>query len=219
MKRSTLGERGSIHPSTIIIIVLTLVSIGTAAFGGWAYLQYNEARTDVQGQIDVAVAEAKNEQAKEDEKKIQAAREQPFVQFVGPEDYGRVTFKYPRNWSAYEATDVSGGRGTYNAYLNPVVVPPVSGVNRFALRVTIEDRAYESVVQNYQKTVDRGDLQSRAFSADEQSGIRLDGQFDKNIRGAAVIFKIRDKTLTIRTDADTFKPYFDEIIKTIEFNR
>jgi hypothetical protein len=48
--------------------------------------------------------------------------------------------------------------------------------------------------------------------------IRLDGSFSTDIRGSAVIFKIRDKTVTIRTDADTFKPDFENIIKTINFN-
>lgn len=215
-----LSQRGGIHPSTIIIIVLALLTVGAAVFGGWAYVQYDAARTDVDGQIATAVATAKNEQAKEDEKKIQAAREEPYTQFVGPTDYGRVTFDYPRNWSVYEATDVSSGRGTYQAYLNPVVVPPINGRdNRYALRVTIEDKSYDDIIDDYRRDVENGTLSSRGFSVDGQSGTRLDGEFGRDVRGAAVVFKIRDKTLTIQTEADTFKPYFEKIIKTIQFNK
>lgn len=202
-----------------MIVVLTILFIGAAAFGVWAYLQYDEKKTDVDGQIATAVAAAKNEQAKEDEIKIQKAKEEPYNQFVGPEDYGRVTFEYPRNWSVYEATDVSGGRGDYEAYLNPVVVPTIRGDNRYALRVTIEDEAYDSIIEDYQRDVEDGALKSQSFSVDGQTGTRLDGTFDRDVRGAAVVFKIRDKTLTIRTDADTFKPYFETIIKTIQFNK
>lgn len=213
-------ERGSIHPSTIIIVIMTMLFIGAGAFGVWAYMQYDAKRTDVDGQIAIAVADAKNEQAKADEKKIQAAKENPYSQFVGPEDYGRVTFDYPRNWSVYEAADVSSGRGTYKAYLNPALVPLISNSdNRYALRVTIEDKQYESVLKSFESKVEKGDLKSKSFSADGETGTRLDGTFSEKVRGAAVIFKIRDKTLTIQTDADTFKPYFEKIIKTIQFNR
>ena len=54
--------------------------------------------------------------------------------------------------------------------------------------------------------------------ANGQSGTRLDGKFSDDIRGAAVIYKIRDKTAVIQTDADTFKADFDALIKTITFN-
>jgi len=54
--------------------------------------------------------------------------------------------------------------------------------------------------------------------ADGNNGTRLDGAFTKDIRGYAVIFKIRDKTLTIRTDANTFKSDFNKLINTIKFN-
>ena len=213
-------ERGSIHSSTIMIVILTLLFIGAGAFGVWAYMQYDAKRTDVDGQIATAVASAKNEQAKEDEEKIQAAKENPYSQFVGPEDYGRVTFEYPRNWSVYEAADVSGGSGTYKAYLNPTLVPLISkGDNRYALRVTIEDKQYESVLKSYESKVEKGDLKSQSFSVDGETGTRIDGSFSDTVRGAAVVLKIRDKTLTIQTDADTFKPYFEKIIKTIQFNR
>lgn len=217
--KTHLYARGSVHPSTIIIIVLTLLVIAAASFGAWAYLQYDEKRTDVDGQIATAVAEAKNEQAKEDEVKIQAAKENPYSQFVGPADYGRVTFEYPRNWSVYEATDVSGGSGDYEAYLNPLVVPPIERDARYALRVTIVDEAYDSVLEEYSGAIEEGVLTAKSFTVDKETGTRLDGSFDDDIRGAAVIFKIRDKTLTIQTDANTFKPYFEKIIQTIQFNR
>lgn len=217
--KTHLSVRGGVHPSTIIIIVLTLLVIGVASFGAWAFLQYDEKRTDVDGQIATAVAEAKNEQAKEDEVKIQAAKENPFSQFVGPADYGRVTFDYPRNWSVYEATDVSDGSGDYEAYLNPLVVPPIENDARYALRVTIVDEAYDSVLDDYQGEIEDGLLTSESITVDQETGTRLDGAFSDEVRGAAVIFKIRDKTLTIQTDADTFKPYFEKIVPTIQFNR
>lgn len=53
----------------------------------------------------------------------------------------------------------------------------------------------------------------------DQNGTRLDGSFTEDIRGFAVIFKIRDKTVTIRSDAETFKGDFNALIQTITFNK
>lgn len=211
-------KRGAIQSSTLIIIGLVVVILGISGVAIWSYLKYQEARDDVDGQIAVAVAAAKKEQAEEDELKIQAARENPYVQFVGPADYGRVTFNYPRNWSAYVHKDASKG-GNFEAYLNPITVPPVSINERYALRVVIEDKDYESVLSSYERLVDKGDLKTSNITINGYNGTRIDGAFSKDIRGSAVLFKIRDKTLTIRSDANTFKKYFDEIIKTIEFNQ
>lgn len=211
-------QNNTVSTITLVIAGLVLLILILGGVAIWSYLQYDAARTDVDGQIAVAVVEAKKQQAEEDELKIQAARENPYVQFVGPDDYGRVTFKYPRNWSVYVDKDASKG-GDYEAYLNPVTVPPVSDKERFALRLTIEDDPYEKVLARYSKRVEKGDLKTTNVAINGVSGTRVEGAFSKEIRGSAIVFKIRDKTLTIQTDALTFQRYFDELIKTIEFNR
>ena len=211
-------QHGAIQSSTLVIVGLVVLLLAVGGVAIWAYLQYQEKSTDVDGQIALAVAEAKREQAEEDEIKVQEARETPHVQFVGPSDYGRVTFDYPRNWSLYIDQDASRG-GTFAAYLNPVFVPPISQSERYAARVIIEDKDYEDVLSSYQRLVERGDLKTTNVNVGGVNGTRVDGAFSKEIRGSAILLKIRDKTLTIRTDAETFKKYFDELIKTIEFNQ
>jgi len=74
------------------------------------------------------------------------------------------------------------------------------------------------VIEDYKDLVKSGKLTTSSVKANSQNGTRLDGSFTKDIRGAAVIYKIRDKTAIIRTDADTFKPDFENLIKTITFN-
>jgi hypothetical protein len=66
--------------------------------------------------------------------------------------------------------------------------------------------------------VKSGALQSSTIKINGVDSTRLDGNFTKDIRGSAVLFKIRDKTVTIRTDADTFKPDFDALVASIKFN-
>lgn len=210
-------EHGGVSGTTLAIIGLVVMVLVAGSAAIWAYINYNEQKSNVDGKIELAVAEGKNQQADEDEKKFAEREKEPNREFVGPDDYGRLTFDYPKTWSAYEETDISGG-GTYEAFLHPGVVPPISPSTQVSLRVTIEEKDYDQVVRKYERKVESGDLRSSGASANGHSGTRLDGNFDKNIRGAAVIYKIRDKTLTIRTDADTFKPDFERLIRTIDFN-
>ena len=210
-------EQGGVSGSTLAIIGLIILVLGAGSAAIWAYVNYNEQKTNVDGKIDLAVAEAKKEQSDVDEAKFAEREKEPNRQFVGPDDYGRLTFMYPKTWSVYVARDVSKG-GSYESYLNPVTVPPVSNTQQFSLRVLVEEKDYDQVVKSYENDVEKGELRSSVTSANGHNGTRLDGNFTKDIRGSAVIYKIRDKTLTIRTDADTFKPDFEKIITTIDFN-
>jgi hypothetical protein len=95
----------------------------------------------------------------------------------------------------------------------------VSASQQYSLRVTIEEKNYDTVISGYSSLVKKGDLRSSAVSVDGNNGTRFDGSFSKDIRGSAVVYKIRDKTVTLRTDADTFKPDFDALIMTVKFNQ
>lgn len=212
-------EAGAIKGSLIAIILLSIGLAGAIAFGAWSFIQYDDYRTNFDSKVELAVGESKKEQAVICEEKITKIEEEPNRQFVGPTDYGRVTFDYPKDWSVYEATDVSKGSGTYEAYLSPIVVPPVSNTQKYAIRVTIDEKNVDDVLTGYERDVESGELKTSSFSASDVAGTRIDGNFTKTIRGSAVIFKIRDKTLTVRTDSKTFDKYFNELIKTIKFNQ
>lgn len=201
--------------STIILIVLF---VGLIALTVWIYINYNDQKTNVNGKVDIAVSAAKKTQSDADQAKFTEREKEPNREFVGPNDYGRVTFNYPKTWSVYIDEDAVNG-GNYEAYLNPITVPPVSSSQQFALRVVIESKDYDKAISIYNSLVKRGDLKASSVTADGNNGTRLDGSFTKDIRGSAVIFKIRDKTLTIRTDANTFKTDFNKLIRSIKFNQ
>lgn len=212
-------QQGIISGQLVAIAGLGLLVMILGGVSIWAIVSFNEQKTDVEGRVAVAVAEAKNIQATEDEKKYLEREKEPLDKFVGPEDYGLLTFGYPKTWSSYIDKDAANG-GEYRAYFHPDAVPPVgnSETAQFALRVTIEQRDYDQVVQSYDGLVKRGDLKQSSTASQGNNGTRLEGNFSKNIRGAAVIYKSRDKTITLRTDALTFKSDFDKLVQTIEFN-
>lgn len=201
-----------------IKIVIIILFAGVLAFAVWSFINYMDQKTDVDARVSTAVATAEKEQADADEAKFLARDKEPNREFVGPDDYGQLTFNYPKTWSVYINKDASSG-GTYEAYMNPLTVPTVSTSQQFALRIIIEEKDYDKAIASYDALVKKGDLKSSSVTVGEATGTRLDGAFSSNIHGSAVIFKIRDKTLTIRTDAETFKTDFDALITTIKFNQ
>lgn len=211
------SSRGSIDIWMISTICLAVLTIGAVIFGVWAFMNYTDQKTDVDSRVSDAVATAKKDQADSDEAKFAQREKEPYRAFVGPDDYGQVNLSYPKTWSIYVGNDASEG-GEYQAYLNPVLVPTIAASQQYALRINIAQKSYESAVASYDSLVKEGDLKSSSVTIGGVTGTRFDGAFSKDIRGSAVLFKIRDKVLTVQTDADTFKPDFETLIATIKFN-
>ncbi|MES2630934.1 MAG: hypothetical protein V4611_03175 [Patescibacteria group bacterium] len=215
---------------TFVFLTTALIALGV---GVWAYINYVDQKDNTDAKISTAVTVAVKDQADKDAADFLEKEKQPNRQFAGPDDYGRLSFDYPKTWSIYVDEDAVDG-GSYEAYFNPVSVPPVNDATQYALRVIIEEKDYDKVLASYDSLVKKGDLKTSAVKADGTDGTRIDGSFTKDIRGAAVVFKIRDKTVTIRTDADTFirnktaldgtsaaavPGDFDALIATITFNK
>lgn len=222
MKSRMKKETGAIGPAVIAIVILVILFVAAGSLAIWSFVSYSKAKYDVDTKVALAVAEAKKAQADVDEVKFAEREKEPNRQLVGPEDYGRLTFMYPKTWSVYEATSVERGTGgTYEAYLNPGVVPPVNGGKdtRYALRVSIASREYDQVISSYAAAVKKGDLKSTVATVNGHVGTRFDGQLTSgNIRGSIMVFKIRDKTASLRTDVEIFRPDFDRIIQSLDFN-
>ncbi len=214
MSRKDL-ERGASNPLLIASIILGIFA--ALATGGfiWAYGNYVDQRDNTNAKVEKAVTEAKKEQSMLDEKDYLERAKQPYNQLVGPDDLGHVTFSYPKTWSVYETK-----RGQeYEAYLYPGIVPTVSGTQPYATRVNVDSEDYESAVRGYMALVKKGDLKSTPITVNNFTGVRLDGKFSPTRTGSAVVFKVRDKTLTIATDADAFRADFDSVIvKSLDFN-
>lgn len=218
--QNTYGSRetGAVHPLLVSTIIFAVFTVAFGGFAIWAFVNYTDQRDNVDRKVESAVTEAKKVQSQADEKIFLEREKQPYTQFVGPDDLGHVTFSYPKTWSMYVAKD--GASGTvYEAYFHPVSVPAVSTAQSYAARIVVSDATYEASLKTYESAVKKGDLKSSPITVNGFSGIRLDGTFSKTRQGSAVLFKIRDKTLAIFTDATTFQGDFNEVIvKSLDFN-
>lgn len=212
------SESGAVSAWLITAIAFIVISLVTGFSAYWALTNYLDLKTNFDTKKQTAVTDAVKKQADQDAAYYQEQEKKPNQLFAGPDDYGRLTFDYPKTWSVYVNQDGSGNGDTYEAYLNPVTVPPVDDATRYALRVKIEQIDYDEALSEYNNLVEDGSLVSSSETINGQPASRLEGNFSEDIRGIAVIFKIRDKTVTVRTDANTFKADFDSLVKTIKFN-
>ena len=209
---------------TIAIIVLSLIAVTFIGLFIWMTIQYNDAREDVDGQINTAVNQAKDEQAMQLENEFLEREKYPFKTFAGPADYGQLTFEYPKTWSVYVAEAATSG-GDFNAYFNPVQVDAVSDETVNALRVTIRNAGFDEVSDEYQREMDRRDanlsMESVTIGKDNDiTANRYTGTIPgTELNGFIVIFKIRDKTAILQTDSVFFQEDFDKLLGTVTFNK
>lgn len=208
---------GAANGMLIGVIALVVAVVGMAGLSVYLYMQYDEQKTNVESKISLAVSESNKELETKLEADFQKRENARTLEFASPADLGRISFMYPRGWSVYVDNDGQRG-GDYKVFFHPKIVPTVSNSERFALRLVIEDKAYDRIIDGYQNDVKRGDLKSSPIKFNGHSGTRFDGAFSKDIRGSAIVFKVRDKTVTMRTDAETFLPEYENLIKTADFN-
>lgn len=205
---------------TIVIVVLSLVVVTFVGLFIWMTVQYNEASTDVNGQIKAAVDAAVDENTMEMEMEFAEREKEPYRDFAGPIDYGGLSFRYPKTWSLYVAKDAVNG-GDYAAYFNPIEVNEVGRNTINALRLTIRDAAFDTVVAEYQKYMERKDS-NLSVSSVTVAGVaanRYTGRIpDSELEGFIVIFKIRDKTAILQTDSVQFEADFNRLLETVRFN-
>lgn len=202
---------------TIILIVVTIVTIIFVFLYVNQKGEYDAISAEVDSRIDAAVAIAVADNTTKMETEFAEREKYPYREFVGPADYGSLGFSYPRTWSVYIARDAANG-GDFEAYLNPTEVQPVSSKTINALRVTIRDTAFDSAIRTYESLVKSQKVQ---FTTRTVGGLLANlyvGSLPNGIEGAVVVFKLRDKTVMLQTDAELFITEFYKILDTVTLN-
>lgn len=209
---------GAKRRNIIMIIIMVFLAIISIVFVILFIMKLIEARNltmDQDSRIDAAVAIAVAENTEKLNAEFEIARKDPYREFLGPEDYGSVSFKYPQTWSVYVAKNAANG-GDFEVYMNPVEVEAPNSTTINALRFTIRDQAIDSVMQTYESAVKSGRM---VFSTRQVGGVTANlyvGQLPSgNLQGAVCLFKVRDKTVVLQTDAEVFLEEFYRILDTV----
>lgn len=209
------GEKKRTAIMVVIMFFLGVIAIVAIVLFVMKLIESQTIEADLDSRIDAAVAIAVAENTEKLNAEFEIARKDPYREFLGPEDYGSLSFKYPQTWSVYIARNASNG-GDFEAYMNPVEVEAPSATTINALRVTIRDAAIDSVMQTYESAVKSGRM---TFSTRQVGGVTANlyvGQLPSgNLQGAVCLFKLRDKTVILQTDADVFLDEFQRLLDTV----
>ena len=212
----SMEQKGYVNSWMIMAIGAFVLFLIAGGFAIWSFMEYSQTKNGVDARVQVETAKAKAEQAEIDQKKFSEEAKNPRIEFVGPSEYGRVSFMYPKTWSVYIDRDGSD-RGDYVAYLHPKEVPSIHNKDsRFAMRLEIINKDFNTVLKNYEQKVKKGELSSSSVEFNGIAATRIDGAFSKELRGTVVLMKVNDKTIRFSTDADTFKPDFEAVLKTLK---
>lgn len=218
MNDSPHTQAGFLSGAGVASIFLGILTLVFGSIMIWALVNYNDQKNNVDSKIAAGVEAGKKEQKDADQVIFDEKEKEPLKEFIGPKDLGRVTFKYPKTWSVYTENNGTGGTG-YQAYMHPEAVPNIQG-NKFALRIAIVNQSYEQVLEQFSPLVKQGQLGSESITTSGFNGTKLKGNFSPSLQGSAVVFKIRDKTLVLRTDLPSFQTDFDEkIVKNLSFQQ
>lgn len=200
---------------TILLVIISIVAIVFIWLYIQKYIQWKTTSDNLNAQIDSAVAVAVAENTTKMEAEFAEREKFPYKTFTGPVDYGSFSFTYPQTWSVYIAKDASKG-GDFEAYLNPVEVYPTSDSSTInALRVKIRDASFDSVVKSYESAIKRGTLTLKTETVGGILANIYTGEVAKEMRGAIMVLKLRDKTVILQTDAEKFLDEFYRILGSV----
>lgn len=208
----------------IILFAITLVGfvVGTG-FGVWAFMQRQQYKNDAEEMVAAAVAQAEERVAAEEVKKSEEREKSPSRPFMGPDTFGALTFMYPKNWSGL--VNQAGSGDVVDGYFYPTIIPGIKAENFYALRVQIVSNSYDQEVKKLDEAkIKSGKLRItpyRPAKVPSVLGIRVDGEVNPNKKGtgAMVMMPVRDKTIKIYTENDTYLKDFNEtIVPSIVFN-
>lgn len=204
---------------TILLIVISILLVIFIGLFVWMFVQWDSAKTNVDGQINEAVASAVDENTKQLQNEFAEQEKYPYKTFTGPAEYGSLSFEYPKTWSVYIAENSSSG-GDYIAYFNPGEISPIGDDTINALRVTITADTFEDAVEDYSDGVADGLLSQSVITVNNESINYYKGTLPgEKLVGRAVVFKLRDKVATIQTDAEVFASEFDKLLSTVTFSQ
>ena len=136
----------------IVIAVLAILVLACGTVAALKIVDYNKLSNNFDSKLESSLTEKIDDELTKLEREYTTKYNQPNNKFVGPEDYGRVEFEYPRTWNVYVATDNSSNGGNYASYFNPDVVPPVGKNTAYAMSFEIVSDSFETVTKKYNDT-------------------------------------------------------------------
>lgn len=204
------------------LIISVLLLIAAASFGFWAFTERQDYKDNSDQKAAIAVKASEEAIAKKLEDQYNEKEKQPLRTYNGPSAFGSIKIMYPKTWSAYVLEQSSGGSEPLNAYFHPNFVPNVQQEKvNFAVRLQIVARNYDEELKAFDSNIKSGKIKAEPYAAPQMPtilGSRLEGEINQQKNGVLVLLPLRDKTIRIWTESDTFyKDYNESVLQNLSF--
>ena len=216
-KRLLNDQRGQLDPLLIPLITTSLFAVAVAIFGLWAYLQYTTERDNTDEAVAIAVAAAEAAQKETLEADFAERSKSPFRSYVSDSSIGSIDIEYPDTWSAYVDEKI-GTSSPLNGFFHPSVVS-ADDTTRHALRILVDESDYARGVAAFEDSTTDGSVTAKPLTVAGVTGVRVDGQIDKDFQGAMVILALRDKTVRVWTESTAYLSDFNGIVERLTFEK
>lgn len=201
----------TLNPLLIPLVIVVVMLFGASAAAIIFYGRYQEASTNLDAQIAVAVEAANAELTDELEADFAERSKEPNEVYKAPAEFGSVAVTYPKTWSSH-VIEKAGTGTVLDGYFFPGTVPNTRGDEKFPTRLELVSKPYAKEVASFDRDVDDGTVKAKAVVINGVKGIRFDGAIERETSGAIVLLPLRDRTLKIWTENGDFMKDFNDII-------
>ncbi|MBW3568831.1 hypothetical protein KY385_01750 [Candidatus Parcubacteria bacterium] len=215
MKRK-LGEQGALNILLIPLIISSVCFFGVLGFAAWAFYERNDYKNNVDQKIEAAVEVANEKLATEKDNEFLEREKFPLSEYQGPAQFGGIKVSYPKTWSSYILNEENA-----EYIFNPKFVSAAND-SPHALKITVEGMSYDESITKYEGQVRDGLLKAVAYSLPKVPGVvgvKFDGQVEEGRVESVIVLPLRDKTITIASQAsDRFKDFNNIILPDLTFS-
>lgn len=216
MSKLKLSEAGLINALLIPLIIVVLLLAGAGAFGIWAYGGRQDYKNNVDKKIATAVAKARDETQAADQARFDQQEKSPYKTYVGLAEFGALTVIYPKTWAGFILERGGGNAVPIDAYFYPNFVPDIqNGNNAAALRMQILQQSYSTVLSQYSGLENSKKVTVTPYRLPKLpgiAGVRIDGEIVSKKRGSLILVPLRNLTVRVWTESNSYVPDFDNII-------
>lgn len=216
-----LGQQGAIDVWLILFVMAIVLFLSSLGFGIWAYSSRQDYKNNVDEKIDAAVEIAVQEAKSEKDNEFIQREKKPLKEYSAPAAAGSIKVKYPKTWSAYIDQRTQSGE-SLNAYFNPNFVPGEDTDATYALRIVVDNKSFDDVVEEYDSEIESGKIKAKPYKLPKVKnavGLQLDGEIDTKQQGTMILLQLRDKTIKVWTEGDQYRAdLFDDVLQNLSFS-
>jgi hypothetical protein len=212
------GSSRGRSPVTMILIVL--LGLGTLGFGALALTETGIATKDqnsLNSDVLTAAKNAASVQQKTDTKNEAAANESPFRSYVSPSIYGSFQINFPKDWSGFVDQEQSGT--LINLIVNPNFIQTTNNQpNLAAAKVQLIDQVSSQYMQQFQGSVQSGQVSQKNITVSGISSFDLTGTFGDQRTTREVVVPVRNQVIVFFIENGAYMSEFNEILAQAKIN-